>query len=182
MRLAFAQPSATASAVSALSRSASGSAAVPSDLPLSVAATSGCPFAAAASGPRASPSTVRAHRLGVTSSSKSFEDLPAPKGLPLIGTTLDLIRAGGAARVHEYCDRRHKTLGPIYKEKMGNMECVFIADSGLMQKIYSNEGKYPVHLVPEPWTIYSEQQGIRRGTSGMRTFDSSRFLLLASGN
>ncbi|XP_022667995.1 cytochrome P450 315a1, mitochondrial-like isoform X1 [Varroa destructor] len=92
-----------------------------------------------------------------------FEELPAPRALPLIGTTLDVIRFGGAPRIHEYCDHRHKQLGPIYTEKLGDVESVFVADSGLIQQVYANEGKYPQHMVPEAWTIYNEKKGIKRG-------------------
>jgi len=46
---------------------------------------------------------------------------------------------------------------------MGHKEFVFVADSDLMQKVYQNEGRYPVHMVPEPWTIYNEENGIQRG-------------------
>lgn len=66
-----------------------------------------------------------------------YEAIPTPKGLPLIGTLFDLIKSGGAEYVHQYCDRRHQQLGPIYKETMGNVEGVFIADAALMQKVCS---------------------------------------------
>lgn len=94
---------------------------------------------------------------------KSFEEIPSPKSLPFFGTTLDLMRSGGAAQLHKYCDERHKSLGPIYREKMGSWDCVFIADAGLMQQIYQNEGEYPKHAVPEPWTIFNDIRGIERG-------------------
>jgi ecdysteroid 2-hydroxylase len=64
-----------------------------------------------------------------------YEAIPTPKGLPLIGTLFDLIKSGGAQYVHQYCDRRHQELGPIYRETMGNVEGVFIADAALMQKV-----------------------------------------------
>ncbi|OTF83333.1 cytochrome P450-like protein [Euroglyphus maynei] len=94
---------------------------------------------------------------------KSFEQIPTPAGLPLIGTLLDLIRAGGAEYVHQYCDKRHKQLGSIYREKLGNVEAVFIADANLVQQVYKHEGKYPQHMVPEPWIIYNQNKGIKRG-------------------
>ncbi|XP_046915997.2 cytochrome P450 315a1, mitochondrial [Dermatophagoides farinae] len=94
---------------------------------------------------------------------QSFEQIPTPAGLPLIGTLYDLIRAGGAEYVHQYCDKRHEQLGPIYREKLGNVEAVFIADANLVQQVYKHEGKYPQHMVPEPWIIYNQNKGIKRG-------------------
>ncbi|XP_022243138.1 cytochrome P450 315a1, mitochondrial-like [Limulus polyphemus] len=96
-------------------------------------------------------------------SEKPYEAIPSPKGLPLMGTTFELLSSGGAPKIHEYCDKRHKELGCIYREKLGSVEAVFVADSELIQSIYQNEGRYPMHLVPEPWLIYNETKGIQRG-------------------
>lgn len=92
-----------------------------------------------------------------------FESIPAAKGLPFLGTSLDLIKSGGASQLHTYCDQRHKSLGNIFREKMGNLDCVFVADASLMQYVYSSEGPYPVHAVPEAWTIFNRQRGVQRG-------------------
>lgn len=97
------------------------------------------------------------------SNKKSFDSIPTPKGLPFVGTVFDVIRNGGPGKIHRYCDKRHKELGPIYREKLGSTEAVFIADSQLIQTVYQNEGKYPVHLIPEPWIMYNEMTGDKRG-------------------
>ncbi|KAH9376665.1 hypothetical protein HPB48_005876 [Haemaphysalis longicornis] len=70
---------------------------------------------------------------------------------------------GGRHKIHEYCDRRHRELGPIYRETLGSVDAVFVADSALIQKVYTNEGKFPMHMVPEAWLIYNEVKGIQRG-------------------
>lgn len=139
-------------------RKFSSSATLPLEAPTGIAS---CPFAMKSSAGQ--PKIAVSSNNFNAASSKSFDQIPAAKGLPFIGTTIDLIRAGGAARIHEYCDMRHKTLGPIFKETMGNDECVFVADSDLMQKIYSSESQYPKHMVPESWTIYNKEKGIQRG-------------------
>lgn len=64
-----------------------------------------------------------------------FNQIPTPPSLPIVGTLFDLILAGGAEYVHQYCDKRHKTLGPIYREKLGNVEAVFLSDAKLIQKV-----------------------------------------------
>lgn len=94
---------------------------------------------------------------------RSYEEMPTPRSLPVIGTTLDVVKFGGASRIHEYCDHRHKQLGSVYREKLGAVEAVFVAESSLLQQVYANEGRYPQHMVPEAWTIYNEKHDIKRG-------------------
>lgn len=120
----------------------------------STSAASVCPFHAYLAAQKRSPQRR---------SSKPFESLPTPKGLPLVGTALHVAFSGGAAKIHEYCDRRHRELGPLYRETLGTVDAVFVADSELIQQVYANEGKYPMHMVPEAWLIYNEVKGIQRG-------------------
>ncbi|KAG1701333.1 Cytochrome P450 315a1, mitochondrial [Nymphon striatum] len=94
---------------------------------------------------------------------KPYEAIPTPRGLPLVGTLFECLLNGGPSMYHTYCDKRHKELGPIYKEKVGSDEIVFVADKDLIQTVYKNEGKYPVHMVPEPWIMYNEMTGNKRG-------------------
>jgi ecdysteroid 2-hydroxylase len=88
-----------------------------------------------------------------------YEAIPTPKGLPLIGTLFDLIKSGGAQYVHQYCDRRHQELGPIYRETMGNVEGVFIADAALMQKVcfYQTSAKFIILMINSFETYFSTQ-------------------------
>ncbi|XP_013775772.1 cytochrome P450 315a1, mitochondrial-like [Limulus polyphemus] len=109
------------------------------------------------------PCPAKAPFLNSVTSGKPYEHIPSPKGLPLVGTMFDLLCSGGAPKIHEYCDKRHKELGSIYREKLGAVEAVFVAEGELIQRVYQNEGRYPMHLVPEPWLIYNEINGIRRG-------------------
>lgn len=68
-------------------------------------------------------------------------------------------------RLHEYANSRHKQLGPIYCEKLGgNTELVFVSDPMLIRSLFLNlEGKYPVHILPEPWVLYEKLYGSKRG-------------------
>lgn len=67
--------------------------------------------------------------------------------------------------MHEFIDNRHKQLGPIYAERLvGSAELVFISDPVLIKSLFMNlEGKYPIHLLPEPWTVYEKIYGLHRG-------------------
>lgn len=78
-----------------------------------------------------------------STSGLAFDQMPSPTGLPLVGNLFDLIKAGGAEYLHRYCDMRHKTLGPIYREKLGNLEVVFISDANMAQKVSA------IHAFPQ---------------------------------
>ncbi|XP_063892025.1 cytochrome P450 315a1, mitochondrial [Helicoverpa armigera] len=95
----------------------------------------------------------------------SIKDMPRPKSLPIIGTKLEFIAAGSGTKLHEYADRRHKQLGPLYNEKLGgNTDLVFVSDPMLIRSLFINlEGKYPVHILPEPWVLYEKMYGSKRG-------------------
>ncbi|CAH2262843.1 jg9217 [Pararge aegeria aegeria] len=92
-------------------------------------------------------------------------DIPHAKYLPIIGTKLDFIAAGGGTKLHEYIDSRHKQLGPIFSERLaGSTELVFISDPLLMKSLFINmEGKYPMHILPDPWVLYEKIYGSQRG-------------------
>ena len=90
-------------------------------------------------------------------------DIPSPRTLPIIRTTADLIAAGGAPKLHEYVDARHRQLGPIYRENIGPVKSVLVADPNDMRRVFSLEGKYPKHLLPAPWVVYNKIYGCKRG-------------------
>ncbi|KAF2898975.1 hypothetical protein ILUMI_07202 [Ignelater luminosus] len=92
-----------------------------------------------------------------------YQNIPSPKGLPVIGTSLAIIAAGGAPHLHIYADRRHKQLGPIFSDKIGPVSAIFLSDPELMRAVFTQEGKYPVHILPEAWTLYNKFYGCKRG-------------------
>lgn len=89
--------------------------------------------------------------------------VPSPKSLPFFGTLLSLIKAGGGPQLHKYVNKRHKELGPIYKEKIGPVEAYFLSDPSDMRSVFAAEGTYPVHVLPECWTKYNSLYGWNRG-------------------
>lgn len=121
-----------------------------------------------------------AHSTATETFPKSFDDIPSPKGkkntefgtplmlimvlgLPILGTTLSLIMAGSAPQLHNYINKRHRKLGPIFKENVGPVPCVFLSDPEAMRAVYAHEGKYPVHLLPDAWTTYNNMHNVSRG-------------------
>ncbi|KAI5637274.1 cytochrome p450 domain-containing protein [Phthorimaea operculella] len=91
--------------------------------------------------------------------------MPHPVLLPLFGTKLNFLFTGSGTRLHEYVDQRHKQLGPIFNECLGGkIPLVFISDPNLMKSLFLNlEGKYPAHILPEPWVLYEKLYGFQRG-------------------
>nr|QTM97418.1 Cytochrome P450 [Sitophilus oryzae] len=95
--------------------------------------------------------------------SRTIEDVTGPKGLPVIGTTLSLLMAGSTPKLHYYIDKRHQQYGPIFKESVGPVPCVFISDPKAMRAVFTHEGKYPIHILPEAWTTYNVLHNVSRG-------------------
>ncbi|ERL87956.1 hypothetical protein D910_05344 [Dendroctonus ponderosae] len=71
--------------------------------------------------------------------------------------------AGSSPKLHRYIDARHRQLGSIFKENIGPVACVFIADPADMRLVFAKEGKYPQHLLPEAWTVYNQLHNASRG-------------------
>ena len=58
---------------------------------------------------------------------------------------------------------RHKKLGPVFREKLGPEELVFVSDCAAGFQVFKHEGQYPEHVIPEAWTLYLQQTGRKRG-------------------
>lgn len=71
-----------------------------------------------------------------------FREMPSPRGFPILGTAFSLIMAGGYTKLHEYIDKRHKELGPVFKDNVGPVTAVFLSDPEEMRKVFAKEGKF----------------------------------------
>ncbi len=90
--------------------------------------------------------------------------MPTPKGLPILGTSLELlVNSRGGQKLHEYVDWRHKQLGPIFKECLGPIIPVFLSDAEEIRKVFANEGKCPRHVLPDCWLLYNKMKNYKRG-------------------
>uniref|UniRef100_A0A1B0CLM4 Cytochrome n=1 Tax=Lutzomyia longipalpis TaxID=7200 RepID=A0A1B0CLM4_LUTLO len=92
-----------------------------------------------------------------------FQHIPKAKGLPLLGTTLDIMKAGSAPKFHEYIHKRHEELGSIFRENIGPLECLFVSDPDAIREVFLNEGKYPRHPLPDAWKLYERKHRNKRG-------------------
>lgn len=97
------------------------------------------------------------------SSVKSFQDIPSTGGLPLVGSTFSLIATGGLKKLHKYMDRKHKKLGPIFRDNVGPVTAVFLSDPEEMRAVFAKEGKHPQLTKPASWLLYNKQHNYSRG-------------------
>ncbi|XP_063221088.1 cytochrome P450 315a1, mitochondrial [Bacillus rossius redtenbacheri] len=101
--------------------------------------------------------------------------MPRPRGLPLVGSTLELLAAGGYTRLHEFVHRRHAALGPVFQDAVGPATVVFVSDAKEMRRVFSLEGKHPSHVLPEAWLLYNRLYGAKRGLFFMEGEEWWRF-------
>lgn len=96
---------------------------------------------------------------------------PESHGIPVFGTILSLAMAGGAQKLHEYVDKRHREFGPIYREQIGPVRAVFVNSPEEFRRIFQRlEGPMPQHFLPEAWKLYNEIRAQRRGLLFMYVF------------
>ncbi|XP_076232615.1 cytochrome P450 family protein sad [Calliopsis andreniformis] len=106
----------------------------------------------------------RSYGTAATAAARSIlQEAPEPRRLPVVGTLLSFLLFGGPQRLHEYVDKRHKELGPVYRESIGPTSVVFVNSPNEFRRIFRLEGPAPKHFVPEAWTLYNEIRKCRRG-------------------
>ena len=97
-------------------------------------------------------------------SAKSFDKIPGPKGLPLLGTFLDYTKdlgggVRGYQRMHEMQQQRVQQYGPIFREKIFNHQTVTISNPNDVEYLFRNEGKWPRRDPPFPlWEKYRQDR------------------------
>ncbi|XP_011647591.1 cytochrome P450 315a1, mitochondrial, partial [Pogonomyrmex barbatus] len=95
-------------------------------------------------------------------------------GIPFFGTMLSLIMEGGAQKLHEYVDKRHRELGPVFRDYIGPLRAVFVNSPDEYRKIFLQlEGPMPQHFLPEAWKLYNE---IRKQHRGLLFMDGDEWL------
>lgn len=109
--------------------------------------------------------TIRNRHMSVSNvkNIESKTDIPTVKGLPIFGTTFSILAAGGGPKLHEYISMRHQQYGPVFREKIGPVDAIWISDPSDMKLLFVQEGKFPQHILPEVWSLYNDTYGQQRG-------------------
>ena len=83
---------------------------------------------------------------------KPFQDIPKPKGYPLIGTALDY--RNDKYTFHRVIEKRLAKFGPIYREKMfpGLPEQVVVVDPKDVEAVFRSDSEWPMR--PEGGDIF----------------------------
>ncbi|XP_072052037.1 1,25-dihydroxyvitamin D(3) 24-hydroxylase, mitochondrial-like [Amphiura filiformis] len=85
---------------------------------------------------------------------KSFDEIPGPKNWPIVGSLPYYVFGHGLTRIYDHQMEFTKMYGPIWKERLGTLEFVNVANPELVAALYRNEGKYPSRLDMKPWKTY----------------------------
>uniref|UniRef100_A0A8W8N4Z2 Cytochrome P450 10 n=1 Tax=Magallana gigas TaxID=29159 RepID=A0A8W8N4Z2_MAGGI len=101
----------------------------------------------------------------LTPSVKAFDNIPGPKGLPIVGTLLDYMKKDGLPfnKLYKVYRQRSLQYGPVFKEKLANFTTVVISDPAEYNKVVRAEGKYPLRRDVEPWFLYREKRKMGQG-------------------
>ncbi|XP_038078520.1 cytochrome P450 27C1-like [Patiria miniata] len=91
---------------------------------------------------------------GVHTHVQSFDEIPGPKGWPFIGTLGTYLVGNGLSRIYEHQIAFTKQYGPIWKERLGSLEFVNLADPELVSMMYRHDNKYPMRVDMKPWKAY----------------------------
>lgn len=94
---------------------------------------------------------------------KTIQDLPGPNGYPIIGTASEYFRKPNRGQMHEVQRRFHAKYGRIFKEPLGPVTNVSIADPKLVEEVMRNEGKYPSRPPYDAWMLYKKMRNKSSG-------------------
>ncbi len=90
--------------------------------------------------------------------------IPSVRGLPFVGNLLALMLNGGTTHhTHIYFKNRWRALGPVFKEKLGRYEAVFLHDPRDIRTLVRQEGEYPRRTEFPAWKIHRQQSEYASG-------------------
>ncbi|KAK3610396.1 hypothetical protein CHS0354_008681 [Potamilus streckersoni] len=94
---------------------------------------------------------------------KTLQDMPGPRGYPILGTAPEYFRKANRGQMHDVQRKFHQKYGRIFKEKLGPVTNVSIADPRLVEEIFRNESITPNRPPYEAWILYKEMRKRNRG-------------------
>uniref|UniRef100_A0A0L8I0D2 Cytochrome P450 n=1 Tax=Octopus bimaculoides TaxID=37653 RepID=A0A0L8I0D2_OCTBM len=96
---------------------------------------------------------------------RPFEEIPGPKGLPILGTLLDYFKKDGLSftKMFEAYNKRALEYGPIFREQITTVKTVVISDLDEYSKVIKAEGRFPHRREMEPMMYHRHQRGVDLG-------------------
>lgn len=94
---------------------------------------------------------------------KPFEEIPTPKGLPIVGSMFDYIK--DPTKAYRVLIRHIQQYGSLYKEKFGpNLpEFVIVSDPKEVEKVFRSDPKWPKRYPIQIWTDIRKERNIPCG-------------------
>ncbi|KAG3262263.1 cholesterol side-chain cleavage enzyme, mitochondrial [Ictidomys tridecemlineatus] len=90
-----------------------------------------------------------------TRSPRPFSEIPSPGDNGWLNL-YHFWRENGAYRIHYHHVQNFQKYGPIYREKLGNVESVYIMDPEDAALIFKSEGPNPERFLIPPWVAYHQ--------------------------
>ncbi|KAI8507297.1 hypothetical protein Bbelb_146770 [Branchiostoma belcheri] len=99
---------------------------------------------------------------------RPFEEIPGPKGLPFIGTSLDYSPFGRFpihTKLGHSTIERYQTYGKIYREKLGpRRHTVFVCDPKDIATVFRSDGRFPERPIINALNTY---RAVRKKPKGL---------------
>ncbi|XP_021028259.1 cholesterol side-chain cleavage enzyme, mitochondrial [Mus caroli] len=90
-----------------------------------------------------------------TSSPRSFNEIPSPGDNGWLNL-YHFWRESGTQKIHYHQMQNFQKYGPIYREKLGTLESVYIVDPKDASVLFSCEGPNPERFLVPPWVAYHQ--------------------------
>ncbi|KAJ8302442.1 hypothetical protein KUTeg_018838 [Tegillarca granosa] len=87
---------------------------------------------------------------------KALRELEGPTGYPILGTATEYFRKENRGKMHEVQRQFHQKYGKMFKERLGSVTNVSIADPKLVEDLLRKEGKYPLRPPYASWLLYKK--------------------------
>ena len=96
---------------------------------------------------------------------RPFEDIPAPRALPVVGSVWDYVFGKGDhfTMTHELQLDRCRKYGKIYRERFGSTDFVFVADPDSIETVMRAETASPRKPAIKAWIEARTELGYQGG-------------------
>ncbi|XP_077994779.1 1,25-dihydroxyvitamin D(3) 24-hydroxylase, mitochondrial-like [Glandiceps talaboti] len=94
---------------------------------------------------------------------KPFDEVPGPNELKTVFSSILAFVTGSIRKPWPEFAKFRKEYGPMWKQKIGSLALVTLCDPKDLEKVYQNEGKYPMRIPIQPWIQYRNYRGYSCG-------------------